>query len=65
MSGSLNNDAFWATFKAYATLYSLPKNLIYLLPQSIILFLVLKGVIPILSRFNLIDERISKHVRLI
>ena len=65
MSGSLNNDAFWATFKAYATLYSLPKNLIYLLPQSIVLFLVLKGVIPILSRFNLIDERISKNVHLI
>ena len=41
---------------------SLPKNIIYLLPQTILLFIVLKAMTKPLSAFNLIDPRISEHV---
>lgn len=65
LSGTTTNETFFATFKAYALLYSLPKNLIYLLPQSIVLYLILKGVVPILTRFKYLDERIKDHMGLI
>lgn len=65
MAGSLKNPAFWETFKNYALLFSLPKNLVYLFPQSLVLFLVFKGIIPVLTRFKLIDERIKDSIRLI
>lgn len=65
MSNSLNNELFWTTFKTYALAYSLPKNIVYLIPQSLILFLVFKGVIPILSQFKLIDERVKDNITII
>ena len=41
---------------AYLYTQALPKNIIYLLPQSVILYLVLKAVIPALKGFSLINE---------
>lgn len=58
MSGSLDSASFGATFSSYALLYSLPKNLIYLLPQSLVLYLVFRTIIPVLCRFGYIDENI-------
>lgn len=49
----------------YMLLLSLPKNIVYLIPQSILLYLVLKAVLPIIARSKLIDERIAKNISLI
>lgn len=65
MSNSITSDTFLATFKAYALLYSLPKNLIYLLPQTIVLFIFFKLIIPIITHFNLIDKRIKNSITII
>lgn len=56
------------TFDAYVTytlVISLPKNLIYLLPQAILLFLVLKAVSRPMASFNLVDERIAKNISIL
>ena len=42
--------------KSYALLLSLPKNIIYLLPQSLLLYYVIKVTLPIFARFHLIDK---------
>ncbi len=49
-------------FKTYLLFISLPKNIVYLLPQSILLFIVLKAVARPLSAFGLIDYRIKDHI---
>ncbi len=41
-----------STTMSYMLVYSLPKNLIYLLPQTLVLYLVLKATTPILKRLN-------------
>ena len=56
----LNFDAYLA----YMGLTSLPKNVLYLLPQSILLFLVLKALSKPLANFGLIDKKISENVGL-
>lgn len=43
--------------KAYMLLLSLPKNLVYLLPQSLLLYYVIKVTTPILIRFNIVDKK--------
>ncbi len=56
------------TFDAYVTytvMISLPKNLIYLLPQSIALFLVLKSVVKPIKSFDLMDYRICENISLL
>lgn len=53
---SMNAARFFELFKSYLVLLSLPKNVIYLLPQSLLLFYVIKAVCPVLSRFNLISK---------
>lgn len=58
MSGSLDSAAFGATFSAYALLYSLPKNLVYLLPQSLVLYFVFRVIVPVFCRFGYIDENV-------
>ena len=52
-------------YYSYLFFIALPKNLIYLIPQSILLYLVLKIVLKPLSQLNLIDKEISKNVTLI
>ena len=44
--------------KYYMILLSLPKNILYLLPQSMVLYLVLSVASPALSKFKLIDKRL-------
>ena len=43
--------------ETYMLYFSLPKNIIYLLPQSIFLYYVLKLVMPIFVKFRLIDKK--------
>lgn len=43
----------------YILITSLPKNIAYLLPQSIILFIVLKAVTPVLKAIGQIDEDVA------
>ena len=54
---SLSYDAFMT----YVLTISLPKNIIYLLPQSLLLFFVLKAIANPLYHMNLIDERVSSN----
>ena len=61
MSGATFEEYFNA-YKTYLLLISLPKNLIYLLPQSILLFVVLKAMARPLSAFGLIDMKVKKHI---
>ena len=48
-------------FMTYLLTISLPKNIVYLLPQSLLLFFVLKAVSMPLYHMNLMDERISTN----
>ena len=58
---NLNFDGF----VAYVMLISIPKNLVYLLPQAILLFLFLKICAKPIGAFGLIDERIAENVSII
>ena len=42
--------------KSYALLLSLPKNIIYLLPQSLLLYYVIRVTIPIFSRYHFLHK---------
>ncbi len=48
-------------FMTYLLTISLPKNLVYLLPQSLLLFFVLKAVVNPLYHMNLVDERVKAN----
>lgn len=48
----------------YLLITALPKNIIYLLPQSILLFIVLKSLGNVLYRFGYIEEEIGMHISL-
>lgn len=48
-------------FITYVLTISLPKNIVYLLPQSLLLFFVLKAIANPLYHMNLIDERVSSN----
>lgn len=54
----------WNGYITYLTLTSLPKNILYLLPQSILLFLVFKVLSKPLVSFQLIDEKIARNITL-
>lgn len=58
---NLNFDGF----VAYVMLISIPKNLVYLLPQAILLFLFLKICAKPIGAFGVIDERIAENVSII
>ncbi|MBO5711276.1 MAG: folate family ECF transporter S component [Acholeplasmatales bacterium] len=49
---------------SYLIAIALPKNIIYLLPQSIILFLIIKALGKPLSSFSLVDEKITDNITL-
>ena len=57
----LGYEAFWT----YVLTISLPKNLVYLLPQSLLLFLVLKALVNPLASLGLINEQIRNNNQLI
>lgn len=46
----------------YMVVFSIPKNLVYLIPQSIVMFLVFKSVCPLLSHMNMIEKEISNKI---
>lgn len=48
----------------YMTLTSLPKNVLYLLPQSLLLFIVFKAVSKPLASYGLIENAVSENVKL-
>ncbi len=54
----------WNGYVTYLTLTSLPKNVLYLLPQSILLFILFKLLLRPLASFNLVDAKISENVSL-
>lgn len=49
----------------YMTITSIPKNIIYLIPQSVLLFLVIKALVKPISRFGLIEVEIADNISLI
>ena len=51
-------------YLTYVTFTSLPKNLLYLLPQSILLFLLFKALSKTLASLNLIDKSVSENINL-
>lgn len=61
----LFSKEFFDFVKSYAILVSLPKNIFYLLPQSLLLYFVIKRVAPILNHFELMDDRIYHHIKLL
>lgn len=60
---SLFSANFNNFFISYFTLLSLPKNLIYLLPQSLFMFYFFKFVSPLLFRYKLINKNIYNHIK--
>ncbi len=53
---SMTLSSYLEKVKYYALYLSLPKNVLYLLPQSLLLYYVIRAVLPILSRFHLIAK---------
>ncbi len=51
--------------KSYAIYFSLPKNLFYLLPQSILLYFVIKKVSPVLNHFELMNDEVYNHIKIL
>lgn len=54
----------YEAFITYISLTSLPKNLIYLLPQSLFLFIFFKFIAKPLTIFGLIDNEIGENVKI-
>ncbi len=63
--GKITSDQLFASFKIYALFYSLPKNIICLLPQSILLYAIIKAISPILSRFDYVSKQVSNNIALL
>lgn len=49
-------DRYKELYSSYVLLMALPKNTVYLLPQSLLLYYVIRVTLPILNRFKLIDK---------
>ena len=49
--------------KSYALLISLPKNIIYLLPQSLLLYLFFKFISPVLYRNKYISKAVYENIK--
>lgn len=58
------NGFTFETYTTYLFMVSLPKNIFYLLPQSIVLFCVLKALAKPLERIGLMEEEISNNISL-
>lgn len=54
----------WDAYLTYVVLTSLPKNILYLLPQSILLFILFKAISKPMTSFGLIDQKISENIKL-
>ena len=49
-------ENFATLYKSYVLLLTLPKNIIYLLPQSLLLYYVIRVCLPVLARYNLVEK---------
>lgn len=49
----------------YLYTIALPKNIIYLLPQSIVLYIIMKALAGPLKMFNLLDEEIADNITIL
>lgn len=54
---SLTKQEYLQIVQTYMLYFSLPKNIVYLLPQSIFLYYVFKLVMPIFVRYRVIDRK--------
>lgn len=63
--GSITPEGLLEGYKVYALMYSLPKNIVYLLPQSILIFIIIKTLAPALERMNLLPKNSSKSISII
>jgi ECF transporter S component (folate family) len=63
--GSITPEGLLEGYKVYALMYSLPKNIVYLLPQSILIFIIIKTVAPTLERMGCLPTGTSKNISLI
>ena len=59
----INDYSF--SFSWYLLTMELPKNLVYLLPQSALMYFVIKSLSKPLLRAQLIDEEIALNIRII
>ena len=62
---SVINKFTFDAFVTYMTIISLPKNLLYLLPQSILLFIVLKLVSKPICAYGLMDPKIKENISIL
>ena len=49
-------DKYKELYSSYVLLMTLPKNLVYLLPQSLLLYYVIRVTLPILHRFKFVEK---------
>ena len=63
--GSITPEGLLEGYKVYALMYSLPKNIVYLLPQSILIFIIIKTLAPALERMGFLPKNSSKSISLI
>ena len=63
--GKIPQDQLLEAYKMYAIYYSLPKNLVYLIPQTAFLFIIIKSLAPVLERLKLIPQGSFKRMTLI
>ena len=57
-----SKEKTFEAYKVYLIITSLPKNLIFLLPQSILLFIIIKSLVPIFNKNNLINHKIASNI---
>ena len=60
----INSFTTFEQYFIYFVSISLVKNLVYLIPQSILLFILIKALMPVFLRSRMIDEKIASHVTL-
>ena len=63
--GSITQESLLEGYKIYALYYSLPKNIVYLIPQSALLYIIIKTLSPTLERMNLLPNGSSKNISII
>lgn len=62
--GIINSFTTFEQYFIYFISISLVKNLVYLIPQSVLLFILIKALMPVFLRSRMIDEKIASHVTL-
>jgi len=60
---SVANFTEFSQYKTFFLYYELPKNIIYLIPQTILLFVYLKTIIPLLKGRKIIPESIINDIK--